>query len=577
MATVSRLQLNHPALGTAGGAALHTQIENIYKKIGDNIADRFFTVENLNDSTSADLDHNFNTDLSNLRWDLYSWNTTTDEITLLTESTTPKKSDFTLAAKVGSEKTYVTLTNGSGAQQDIVVVMFNDPIELDELTNVDVSTTAPEEGQALVFNATNSQWQPGASGDSSFKLQSLTGTTVKIKKGKYKIADGRVLATGNISSDSPVDINIDLSNILASPAASTTYWLCIDLGEIGTAVILSDTGQKVYKIYQDSQFIVTTDHIDSINPQRYIPIGTLKTGASTAWTNATIETAAYRIHAPLSAFLPAIESYRATHSSASTKTVTHGLSHTPQIIELKFWDDSASVLTPMDASSYVTDVTDSDVDFDFSSLTFAANDYVDISIHYLPNIGNFLVAQSTNFKSGWMDSTSTTTLAHGLVDMDDIASYEVQEWDVTNDKRKNIDRSSLVKNFDDTNFYLDWTGLSPSSTLQYRVVTGGTALPHAKYIIEDYKEKSSAYTAEEGDYLLIDTSSSAVTVTLPANPQVGSKVIIADAEGTFDTNNVTLGRNGENIQNVADDMTLDVKDKIYTIIYRNSSYGWRVL
>ena len=58
MSVVSRLKVDHPALGTAGGSALHASVEAIYKKIGDNMADRFFYIQNLASAGAVDVDHN---------------------------------------------------------------------------------------------------------------------------------------------------------------------------------------------------------------------------------------------------------------------------------------------------------------------------------------------------------------------------------------------------------------------------------------------------------------------------------------------------------------------------------------
>lgn len=129
MTVVSRLQLNHPVLGTAGGTGLHASIEALFKKIGDNTSDRFFYVNNLANSGTEDLLHNFTTAFANLRIEVYKWNDSTQEVTLLDESTTPKLSDFTLQAKSGAELTTAQIVNNSGSQQDLAVAIFLDPID----------------------------------------------------------------------------------------------------------------------------------------------------------------------------------------------------------------------------------------------------------------------------------------------------------------------------------------------------------------------------------------------------------------------------------------------------------------
>ena len=59
--------------------------------------------------------------------------------------------------------------------------------------------------------------------------------------------------------------------------------------------------------------------------------------------------------------------------------------------------------------------------------------------------------------------------------------------------------------------------------------------------------KTSAYTAFPGDNLFIDTSSAAITITLPASPSRGDSVSFIDAEGTFDTNNLNVDPGSEKL------------------------------
>lgn len=120
MAIVSRLQLDHPSLNTTGGSSLHTAIENLYIKIGDNLNSRFFRVENLNDGNHIDLEHNFKASFSSLQFDLYTWNPGTDEITLVSES---DLENYIIVPKPGHLTTEIRVTNNSGFTQDLVLVV----------------------------------------------------------------------------------------------------------------------------------------------------------------------------------------------------------------------------------------------------------------------------------------------------------------------------------------------------------------------------------------------------------------------------------------------------------------------
>ena len=64
--------------------------------------------------------------------------------------------------------------------------------------------------------------------------------------------------------------------------------------------------------------------------------------------------------------------------------------------------------------------------------------------------------------------------------------------------------------------------------------------------------KTTAFTAVAGEGYFINTTSGAITMTLPATPTLGDEVSFVDYAGTFDTNNLTIGRNSENIQGSAE-------------------------
>ena len=60
--------------------------------------------------------------------------------------------------------------------------------------------------------------------------------------------------------------------------------------------------------------------------------------------------------------------------------------------------------------------------------------------------------------------------------------------------------------------------------------------------------KTSPFTSVSGEGYFVNTTSGAVTVTLPASPSAGDIVSIKDYANTFDTNNVTVGRNSSKIK-----------------------------
>ena len=92
----------------------------------------------------------------------------------------------------------------------------------------------------------------------------------------------------------------------------------------------------------------------------------------------------------------------------------------------------------------------------------------------------------------------------------------------------------------------------------------------------DTTAKTSGFTAVSGNGYFCNTSSSAFTVTLPASPSAGAIVSVKDYADTFDTNNLTIARNGSNIGGEAVDATLSTEGLAITLVYVDGTQGWVV-
>jgi len=86
--------------------------------------------------------------------------------------------------------------------------------------------------------------------------------------------------------------------------------------------------------------------------------------------------------------------------------------------------------------------------------------------------------------------------------------------------------------------------------------------------------KTGNFTASAGQGVFANTTSSAFTVTLPSSPSLGDEVSIIDYAGTFDTNNLTVGRNSQPIMGEAADLTVAVERSAFTLVYVDSTQGW---
>ena len=92
----------------------------------------------------------------------------------------------------------------------------------------------------------------------------------------------------------------------------------------------------------------------------------------------------------------------------------------------------------------------------------------------------------------------------------------------------------------------------------------------------DTTVKTSGFTAVSGVGYFVNTTSGAITVTLPASPAAGAVVAVKDYANTFDTNNLTLARNGSNIGGVAADAVLSTEGLAVTLVYVDATQGWLV-
>lgn len=94
---------------------------------------------------------------------------------------------------------------------------------------------------------------------------------------------------------------------------------------------------------------------------------------------------------------------------------------------------------------------------------------------------------------------------------------------------------------------------------------------------QNWIDISTTHTASKGEKIFADTSGGAFTITLPSTPNSGDFVIITDGALTFDTNNLTISRNGENILGLAEDLILNVENASVELVYRNATVGWLLI
>ena len=104
-----------------------------------------------------------------------------------------------------------------------------------------------------------------------------------------------------------------------------------------------------------------------------------------------------------------------------------------------------------------------------------------------------------------------------------------------------------------------------SGTLSWTTMSGGTSWQTVD---------TSAFTAVAGEGYFCNTTSGAFTATLPASPTIGDECTFVDYAATFDSNNLTVGRNSQPIQGSAADLTVAVERAAFTLVYTDGTQGW---
>ena len=103
---------------------------------------------------------------------------------------------------------------------------------------------------------------------------------------------------------------------------------------------------------------------------------------------------------------------------------------------------------------------------------------------------------------------------------------------------------------------LSWAELEAGGTSWQAVITSGT----------------TAATAGNGYFC--NTTAGAITLTLPGSPTIGDEVSFVDYAGTFDTNNLTVARNGKKINGAEADLTVATERAANTLVYTDTTQGW---
>ena len=89
--------------------------------------------------------------------------------------------------------------------------------------------------------------------------------------------------------------------------------------------------------------------------------------------------------------------------------------------------------------------------------------------------------------------------------------------------------------------------------------------------------ETADFNVAANDRVLVDTTSGAITATLPTTPLVGDVIRFQDLSGTFSSNDLTIDRNGKDIMNLAEDMTVNTDHAGFGLVFTGDTNGWKII
>jgi len=220
---------------------------------------------------------------------------------------------------------------------------------------------------------------------------------------------------------------------------------------------------------------------------------------------------------------------------------------------------AAKLATTLDFSSGYTITLPSTFVTTTGSQTLTNKTLTTPVISSISNTGTLTLPTSTDTIVG---RATTDTLTNKSISGSSNTITNLGNSALTNSVLKFADESSTVTSIP-LGGTLKFNGATLSGdTLE---ITGGTSWQAVK---------TSGFTAVAGEGYFCNTTSAAFTATLPGSATQGDTIKFIDYAATFDTNNLTIGRNGHNIQGLAEDLTVSTERAGLTLVYADATQGW---
>ena len=91
-----------------------------------------------------------------------------------------------------------------------------------------------------------------------------------------------------------------------------------------------------------------------------------------------------------------------------------------------------------------------------------------------------------------------------------------------------------------------------------------------------YATVSSSTSVNASHVYFCNTNGGGITLTLPATPNLGDTITFYDIAKTFDSNSLTVARNGKNIQGDSSNLTVSTESAAFSLCFSGDTYGWRI-
>ena len=196
-----------------------------------------------------------------------------------------------------------------------------------------------------------------------------------------------------------------------------------------------------------------------------------------------------------------------------------------------------------------------------------------------PVVGNFQVCDAISVVNGQAAYTMQISSAdvepesanHMLVSLNGILQKPGSSYTISG---ATITFASNLATSDSIDFIMLLGNVLDIGTPSDATVTNPKLAANSGGIIDWQAVVTSNTTMVSGRGYFVDTSSGAITMTLPSSASRGNEIHIIDYGATADTNNITVGRNSHKIQGDSADLTVATERAAFTLVYVDSTQGW---